>query len=81
MISLFLSLFSGVGYLLGAALLTWSYYAALTFCVILIGLAFPWAAVALDRDENRRLPREPAIRRHREREVYGVRPHLLLRFN
>ena len=40
----------GLGYLFGAALLTWSYYAALAFCVILVGAAYPWAAVALDGD-------------------------------
>lgn len=33
--------------------MTWSYYAALVFCVILIAAAYPWAAVALDRDLGR----------------------------
>jgi MFS family permease len=43
----------GVGYLLGAALLTWNYFAALAFCCLCIGAAIPWAATALDPDLGR----------------------------
>lgn len=38
----------GFGYLLGAALLTWSYHGALAFMAALILAAYPWAWVGLD---------------------------------
>ncbi|KAK9834714.1 hypothetical protein WJX74_008445 [Apatococcus lobatus] len=43
----------GVGYLLGAALLTVSYYGALGFMVGLLLLAYPWAWISLSWDLGR----------------------------
>lgn len=38
----------GVGYLLGAVLLSWSYHGSLAFMAVLILAAYPWAWAALD---------------------------------